>query len=283
MKKCFFSILLTYSLSLQAAEHHFVTPLEKAQWKVQASPLVCRMTHEISQYGRAIFAQRNARPPYFLLHSWRFLSQSLKGKLYAVAPHWKTRRLAHFIDHVTLQPGQFPVHLAELNSATLLSQLSLGDVPRFIYQSEVGDIIRVDVSPVNFQEAYEKYLRCLAQLLDFSYQDVANTQIYFDTSSDRLSEKAKFLLNRVKLYIHADKKITRVKISGHTDNQGRWYFNKKLSKQRADRVKDFLLAGGIDAEMLEVDYHADRIPQHSNRRANGRTKNRRVEIILERE
>jgi outer membrane protein OmpA-like peptidoglycan-associated protein len=77
--------------------------------------------------------------------------------------------------------------------------------------------------------------------------------------------------------------IKRVRIEGHTDNQGNPELNLQLSKDRAQAVAAHLIKAGIDASRLEVEGHGDTRPIAPNLTPRGRELNRRVEfVILER-
>ncbi len=76
---------------------------------------------------------------------------------------------------------------------------------------------------------------------------------------------------------YPDAKFT---IEGHTDSTGSKALNQKLSEERADAVKNFLIENGIDASRLSsAGYGPDR-PIDTNNTAAGRANNRRVEINL---
>ncbi len=71
-----------------------------------------------------------------------------------------------------------------------------------------------------------------------------------------------------------------LRVEGHTDSTGAAAYNLKLSQQRADGVMDFLARQGIATQrMKSVGYGMDR-PVADNTSAEGRQKNRRVEIVI---
>jgi OOP family OmpA-OmpF porin len=77
--------------------------------------------------------------------------------------------------------------------------------------------------------------------------------------------------------------IQRVRIEGHTDNQGNPQSNLQLSKDRAQAVAAHLIKAGIDASRLDVEGFGDTRPIAPNLTPRGRELNRRVEfVILER-
>lgn len=71
---------------------------------------------------------------------------------------------------------------------------------------------------------------------------------------------------------------TEVVVSGHTDSQGDEKMNLDLSKRRATSVRDYLIARNIDANRIAMTYSGETQPKATNDTAEGRAKNRRVEI-----
>lgn len=73
----------------------------------------------------------------------------------------------------------------------------------------------------------------------------------------------------------------RARIEGHTDSRGSANLNQALSQQRAEAVRDALVARGVEpGRLVAVGRGSDR-PLATNDTAEGRASNRRVEIILE--
>lgn len=70
-----------------------------------------------------------------------------------------------------------------------------------------------------------------------------------------------------------------VLITGHTDNIGNSDENLKLSQQRADAVKTYLVKMGIDGERISTKGLGETKPLDSNGTEEGRKKNRRIEFI----
>ena len=103
----------------------------------------------------------------------------------------------------------------------------------------------------------------------------------FDAGSADVSSKARPLFERVGAALN--KVPGPVLIAGHTDNQPirslRFPSNWHLSKDRAASVKT-LLGAGVKPERLTAEGRADTEPLIDNASADGRAKNRRVEITL---
>jgi OOP family OmpA-OmpF porin len=80
------------------------------------------------------------------------------------------------------------------------------------------------------------------------------------------------------LQANPNKKVT---ISGHTDNRGTRKLNQALSTARANTVKAYLISKGISADRIEAKGYAFDQPVADNATAEGRAKNRRVELDIE--
>ena len=65
---------------------------------------------------------------------------------------------------------------------------------------------------------------------------------------------------------------------GHTDSVGTDAYNQKLSIRRAEAVKAYLQAKGIEANRIYTEGKGEKQPVETNKTAAGRAKNRRVEI-----
>ena len=66
--------------------------------------------------------------------------------------------------------------------------------------------------------------------------------------------------------------------TGHTDATGRPGYNQELSERRAEAVKAYLVAKGIDSSRIEAAGKGEREPIGNNATAAGRAQDRRVEI-----
>ena len=72
----------------------------------------------------------------------------------------------------------------------------------------------------------------------------------------------------------------RIVVEGFTDNSGSEALNQRLSERRAQAVRDALVKQGIDAERIEARGLGEQNPVASNDNPNGRSLNRRVEIVI---
>lgn len=71
-----------------------------------------------------------------------------------------------------------------------------------------------------------------------------------------------------------------INLAGHTDNQGTEQYNMKLSRDRVESVKSFLVASGVDPSRVKTEYFGESKPIADNSTEEGRQKNRRVEMKI---
>ncbi len=72
----------------------------------------------------------------------------------------------------------------------------------------------------------------------------------------------------------------RLKVTGHTDNQGQAAANMKLSQKRAEALKKYLVSKGINENRFKVEWFGSKKPIADNKTPEGRQKNRRVEMLI---
>ena len=70
-----------------------------------------------------------------------------------------------------------------------------------------------------------------------------------------------------------------IEVAGHTDSRGSDAYNMKLSQQRAEAVRDYLVSKGIAADRLSAKGYGESQPVAGNATDEDRFKNRRVELI----
>ncbi len=103
------------------------------------------------------------------------------------------------------------------------------------------------------------------------------TGVNFVTASASLTINSSQQLDEAAQTLLANPDV-KVEIQGHTDNVGSKSSNKKLSKQRAETVKRFLIAKGVAASRLSTVGFGSTNPVSDNKTVEGRSLNRRIEF-----
>jgi outer membrane protein OmpA-like peptidoglycan-associated protein len=103
--------------------------------------------------------------------------------------------------------------------------------------------------------------------------------VQFATGAATLNPEAREALARFSGIVGTYPEL-RFKIEGHTDTTGSVETNRNLSLQRAITVRDYLVGQGGDPSAFEVEGLGPDQPVADNATAEGRARNRRVEIVL---
>jgi outer membrane protein OmpA-like peptidoglycan-associated protein len=101
--------------------------------------------------------------------------------------------------------------------------------------------------------------------------------VTFATGSARLAGTSSQVLDRVAESLVANPEIT-LEVQGHTDNTGSLAGNNRISQQRADAVRTYLISKGVAANRLTAKGYGPTQPKAPNTTAEGRAENRRVEL-----
>lgn len=103
---------------------------------------------------------------------------------------------------------------------------------------------------------------------------------FFDTGKSELTKDAEKIADEVSKVL-ASEFITRyLYVEGHTDNRGSQAGNQRLSKLRANVVADRILTAGNKPSNITIMGYASKYPECSNETIEGRSCNRRVQIVV---
>lgn len=108
--------------------------------------------------------------------------------------------------------------------------------------------------------------------------DEAIRNLEFDLGKATIRSTSYASLNRVASLLI--EKNFSLKLAGHTDNTGSMQTNLRLSKERAESVKAYLVSKGANASRIEATGYGPNQPIATNATAEGRQQNRRVEFTL---
>jgi outer membrane protein OmpA-like peptidoglycan-associated protein len=103
--------------------------------------------------------------------------------------------------------------------------------------------------------------------------------IFFKKGSFDLSKASNAELNRLTKILKSYPGL-KVEIGGHTDNTGDQKSNMALSKNRARAVMDYLIDRGLPRANIKAVGYGESKPISSNNTAEGKKKNRRVELTI---
>jgi outer membrane protein OmpA-like peptidoglycan-associated protein len=105
------------------------------------------------------------------------------------------------------------------------------------------------------------------------------SDVLFDFNKYTLKPGAREKLARVSGIILAHPGL-KIEVEGHTDNVGSDGYNQRLSEQRANSVREYLASQSVPSQMISSRGFGEAQPVATNDTAEGRQRNRRVELVV---
>lgn len=286
MKTAKLSILILSLLSLQASAsmRHYSADLTSSKWQLsKETPIQCTLTHEIPNYGTAQFTSEASRSlnMMFELDMLRLPDSYSLAEIRSVAPSWRPGVNDRTLTTEKLHK-QFNLGVEKKIAWTMLNELEKGMSPTFYYTDWYSpvDKIAVGLSTAKFQRAYSKFLNCVGSLLNYSFDDIAFTTLNYQNNSSELTKASKKRLAMIQEYLKHDTDIELVVIDGYSDSIGGRWHNKQVSERRANSIKSYFTAEGVEDSRIITNGRGERRHIAANSSPIGRDKNRRVIIQM---
>jgi len=101
--------------------------------------------------------------------------------------------------------------------------------------------------------------------------------VLFDFDRSTVKPQAAQILDRLVVFMNENKDKS-ANLAGYTDNVGTDAYNQRLSERRVNSVRDYVVGKGVDGGRVTGQGFGESKPIADNKTAEGRAKNRRVEI-----
>jgi outer membrane protein OmpA-like peptidoglycan-associated protein len=105
--------------------------------------------------------------------------------------------------------------------------------------------------------------------------------IHFDTGSANIRPESHKVLDRNARMLRERPKVD-IMVVGYTDNVGNEGYNQNLSERRAESVKNYMVARGVDSSRIDATGRGETGPRAGNDTSWGRQQNRRIEMEITR-
>lgn len=282
------SFLLTAVLSpAEAGIRQFSADIHNSQWQLSNnSRLQCTLSHQIPNYGEARFYAKANRKlnMEFELDMLLLPDNYSLAEVRSVAPNWRPGNGGRVLADMKLYK-QFNPSLPKKVAWTMLSELDQGMSPTFYYNDWYSDQdkISVGLSTARFKKAYQAFVGCVGNLLDYSFDDIAYTVLNYQSNSDTFTKASQRRMSMITQYLQLDPNLELVLIDAYSDSYGGRWNNLKLSEKRAMKIRDYLVKQGINPKRIEASGYGEKRHIASNNTTLGRGKNRRVVIQMEKE
>jgi len=103
--------------------------------------------------------------------------------------------------------------------------------------------------------------------------------VYFETGSANLTENSEAILDEAAAELKRYPNLA-IEVQAYTDSRGSDALNLKISEDRAQSVRTYLINKGVNADKLSAKGYGEANPVATNDTAEGRAQNRRVELSV---
>ena len=277
-------VLVSVSVNTSAALRQYNAKVENSDWQLKGeSRLRCTLSHKLPGYGEAMFSSFASKQLNMEFELDMLLLPKSYGvaAVYSVPPKWMPGHVQLTIAEMSIRK-QYNGDLPEQAAWTMLTELEKGFWPTIYYQDWYNqyDRVAVALNASNFAMPYEKFVSCVANLLPYSFQDIAHTVLTYHFNNTNLTKYSQKRLAMIGEYLKQDTDLELVLLDGYTDSFGARAINKEISAQRAEEIKAFLSTMGVSPERIEITGHGERRHIAPNTNASTRAKNRRVVIRM---
>lgn len=284
MKKILLTLLLVGPLSAVANIRHYAAPIEVSDWMLETqNRLQCTLSHPIPGYGKALFTSMASKQlnMEFELDMLRLPDAYDVAAVYSVPPAWMPGQMQKQIADMQVRK-QYNGDLPEKAAWTMLSELEKGYWPTIFYKDWYNpyDKISVALNASQFIGPYQEFVNCVANLLPYSFDDIAYTVLNYKKNSVELTKYSQKRLNMIGEYLKEDTDLELVLLDGYSDSFGGRWKNHELSVSRAVEVKDFFRQMGVEPNRIVVTGHGERRHVSPNTNSQSRAQNRRVVIRM---
>jgi outer membrane protein OmpA-like peptidoglycan-associated protein len=260
------SAALLFSMSLTAQDDDKPKDAEGCK----DSPLITRFPGSIinscenKEYEQADlpFPNNETKHVEGEFHSWDIATREGTSEIQVFRNFQNAIKSAGFTIDFTLSPSQIVGHKG-------VTWIFIDNRGTYYYQTIVTE------------KALQQEVTADASSLSDEINKTGHVAVYgiqFDTGKATIQAGSENVLGEVVKLLQENSEL-KLRVEGHTDNQGNAAANQALSERRAQAVVAWLTGHGIAASRLTAKGLGQSVPVADNSTPDGRTKNRRVELV----
>lgn len=263
---------------------HYQVDVEQSSWEItNQTRLVCELSHQIPGYATAVFETQASKQLNleFTLDMLRLPSRYDSATLYSKPPSWMPGVASRRLTTLDIRK-QYNPDLPQDAAWQMLTELEKGFYPTILYQdwNNPNDQVSVSLNASQFKDAYFEFSNCVANLLPYSFDDIAHTVLTYQKNSAQLTKYSQRRLEMIGEYLKEDLELELVLLSGYSDSYGGSFVNEQLSIRRANEIRDYFASMGVDLARIQVNGYGEKRHIAPNDNELDRAKNRRVVIQM---
>lgn len=252
----------------------YITSFSEAEWNTKSGPFSCELSHAISGFGSIHLIRKTAVGETLEIKASKRHFDAGPLGISAVPPSWRSEAAHRDLGQVTASSVSLIIKAPQI--AGITSSLKQGSNVIFTSPN-----LQVGVEARKFGDAFASYERCVKNLIPYTFNQLARTQLNYGAKDEELKSSSKTHLDKIARYMKADKNVLGIIVDAHADSQTSPEESESLSKRQAELVASYLGDKGIPDGLITARWHGDKFPIASNQTKAGQDKNRRITLRLE--
>ncbi|NOX50827.1 MAG: OmpA family protein [Gammaproteobacteria bacterium] len=256
----------------------------ETDWQARQHSGFCELALTVAEYGEARFVSNATSPLSFEFQSRKDFFAATTLTVSKKTPEWHPQHPTeiemgngyHVVDGGIIV--QQPLATAMLLALREGFDITIGGSTKVRDPASLYLLMRAQ----GLRPGLDEYLKCAQSAVDVSWAHVSRTRVNYAVDTHALAAESEQALDGLIGYVKADAAIQTIFVDGHTDSTGDKRANHQLAKRRAQSVEQYLRSQGLIGQKIVVRYHGARYPIASNQSVDGKRRNRRTTVRLQR-
>ncbi|MGF1691473.1 OmpA family protein [Photobacterium kagoshimensis] len=274
------ALMVIISCAVNARENKWMAALDDSGWDFYGSKTSCVLSHHIRDFGSVKLISEAGEKTRLMIKSTKIKPFNNIVDVESVSPFWASAPDINLYFKTPAQRSRSTDELIINNAENVINELIHGRWVKVILTDERQKNSAVVVQNINLSEPMAEFQQCKNQLIAFNYQQIRDSEFYFDAASSRLNKQDIQTLKGIAEYIRVDADVQKVLVDGHSDQLGQFSSKMRVSRQRAEEVAAMLIELGVPRKLLQIRSHGDRYLVSTESNAQALQLNRRATVRL---
>ncbi|MEZ8095860.1 OmpA family protein [Photobacterium swingsii] len=252
------AVMVVASCAVNARENKWMAALDDSGWGFYGSKTSCVLSHEIRDFGSVKLISEAGEKTRLMIKSTKIKPFNNIVDVESVSPFWTSTPDVSLYSKTPVQRSQSADELIINNAENVINELIYGRWIKVTLTDKRQKNSAVVIQNINLSEPMAEFQQCKNQLIAYNYQQIRDSEFYFDAASSRLNKQDINKLKGIAEYIRVDAQVQKVLVDGYSDQLGQFSSKMRVSRQRAEEVAAMLIELGVPRKLLQIRSHGDR-------------------------
>ncbi len=274
------TLMLIASCAVNARENKWMAALDDSGWGFYGSKTSCVISHEIRDFGSVKIISEAGEKTRLKIKSTKIKPFINIVDVESVSPFWTSTPAIKLYSKTQAQRSQSADELIINNAGNVINELNHGRWVKVTLTNDRQKNSSVVIQNINLAEPMAEFQQCKNQLIAYNYQQIRDSEFYFNAASSSLNKQDIKKLKGIAEYIRIDAQVQKVLVDGYSDQLGQFSSKMRISRLRAEEVAAMLIELGVPRKLLQIRSHGDRYLVNTESNSQALQSNRRATVRL---